>query len=388
MARENGIVVVANMGGLEACTDEVSCPEDGVLQLNTNVAFDSNGTLLARYYKEHLFYELSMDLPRAEQDPLFETEFGTFAMFICFDIVYKKMADTARLPGVEAVLFSTMWFNSLPFFTPTQWFQAWAAGNDATLLASNIQVPGHALSGSGIFRGKLGPAVLTQNPDGKAKLLVATLPRRGVDDREPLRTQRTVVLENGTAEASEDGEDVPKVCHHERLGWTENLYSEFRCFSENVSNYTLARLEGRKGYISVCHGGMCCELVYTADDMEETFYLGVSNWTGKSFGRYLTAEENCFLARCDDEDDQPCSHFPTHSSTLFRQVSLTANFTTDYVYPSLVGSALRLVPAERWKFTGPKRGMFGIKMNEGGGVSLLMATMKGRPYQRDPPFIR
>lgn len=378
------MIVVANMGGREPCNGEADCPEDGEFHHSANVAFDEHGALISRYYKEHLFYEFGYDLPRQVQDPIFETSIAKFAMFVSFDIRFKRMAVDSRLPYVDATLFSSLDMNLSPFFTSIQLWQAWAMGNNATLLAANNQIPGFYNSGSGIFRGLKGSIVSVFNPDGISKLMVATVPKRnGVV---PANAKIFAIKENEVTPLDDNRDDLPEVCSAQILGDTDK-FAGYRCRDEITANYTLEKLTGAEGHVEVCNNGMCCELDYSADSMGESFYLGVFNGTRNFFERYFFAEEDCFLARCEDLNGTACATFPMYSNTVFRRVSLKTKFSTNYIYPSVMSNRMRLVPVQDWTFE-PKTGEASIEFNSNSGIKLLQATLMGRVYDKDPPYVR
>ena len=53
-ARDFQVVLVANMGEKEKCTTSTSCNSDGYYLYNTNVVFEMDGHLIAKYRKTHL----------------------------------------------------------------------------------------------------------------------------------------------------------------------------------------------------------------------------------------------------------------------------------------------------------------------------------------------
>ncbi|GIY52995.1 vascular non-inflammatory molecule 3 [Caerostris darwini] len=386
IARNNSIAIVANMGDLQSCLGTPECPDDGVFHLNTNVVFDKDGTIIYKYHKEHLFYEFGMDLPRKEQVFTFETSFGKFATFICFDVDFKRMSEVGRVTGVDAVLFSTMFLDQAPQMTSIQFWESWALGNNVTMLASNIQIPGYMAVGSGIFHGQDGALVYTFNPDGYSKLIVANVPKRGADPVEP-EASITAISENDVWEWKGDGVDVPDVCSRTLLNDSLDITRDYRCMEENMTHYTFKKLTEPDGRVEACNNGVCCFVEYVADSMTENFYLGVFNGTYNHFGRYSWCEEDCVLARCDPLGDKPCATFPMKSKTSFKHIHLKGNFSSEIVYPSVLQSGMRLVPRSVWDHHHHdiKRD---IHVDSTEGEDILVVGMKGRCYNRDPPYTR
>ncbi|KFM82847.1 Biotinidase, partial [Stegodyphus mimosarum] len=383
MAQQNEIVVVANMGGIQSCEGENECPADGSFHFNTNVVFDKNGTMILRYYKEHLFYEFGMDLPRQPQDSVFNTDFGTFATFICFDFEFSKMTEVAQREDLDAVAFSTMWVDAALQRSSVQAWESWALGNNATLLAANIQLPGFFAVGSGIFNGADGPLAYTFDPDGVSKLVVATVPRRGYSSSvsSPNASIIKITL-NSTEESHTDGSSVPTVCSYKVLGDAKDVYKDYRCHELSTSNYSFVKLIDDNDHIKACINGVCCSLEYASDGMRENFYLVVYNGTIDYYSRYSFCEQTCMVVRCEPNGTNPCASFPLRSKTLFYSVQLTADFSAKHIYPAVVNSGMRLTPLNKWNHgiqkTSPDVYKGYIDFKSPSGEALLSAGLRGR----------
>ncbi|GFS93261.1 pantetheinase [Nephila pilipes] len=387
LAKNNSIFVVANTGDIKKCEGEPDCPSDGDFHFNTNVVFDRTGTLLVRYHKEHLFYEFGMDLAReTQQDTTFETDFGTFATYICFDIDYADMSRVARQPDVDGIMFPTMWVEQPPQMKSIQIWEAWAIANNSTILASNIQLPGYNALGSGIFHGS-GPLTYTFNPDGISKLLVAKVPKSGSEPVSP-DASITAITETRTWDWKDDGKDVGYECSSRVLGQATDIRTEYRCVEENVTDYSYTELEGPSGHFEICNNGLCCSLDYTTTGLFNRFFLGAFNGLYNHFGRYSWYEEDCILVRCDARGDRPCATFPMKSETVFTQVLLKGNFSSEIVFPSVLENDMRLTPKSDWRFERPNEQEAFIQFNSETGRKVITVGMKGRSYDKDPPYQR
>ena len=129
---------------------EYGCPSDNLLIYNTNVAFDRAGRVIARYRKYNLFGEHGVNITSTPDISTFDTDFGVeFGQFICFDILFQTPALTlTRDRGVRDVIFSTHWFDELPYLFGVQTQAGWAYANDVNLLASGYNNPRTASGGA------------------------------------------------------------------------------------------------------------------------------------------------------------------------------------------------------------------------------------------------
>ncbi|XP_076472318.1 LOW QUALITY PROTEIN: pantetheinase-like [Babylonia areolata] len=184
LAKNHSLFLVANMGDRQPCHPDVlpNCnhhlhlpgpdPPHGSqdsqrhedhLQYNTDVAFDPAGKLVARYHKQNLFYEKQFDTPVTPELSTFDTPFGRWGMFTCFDILFHEPAVTlVTTLGVANIAFPTAWMDALPLLASVQFHSAFARGLGVNFLAANIHLPQARFQGSGVYTPK-GMAAFVHN---------------------------------------------------------------------------------------------------------------------------------------------------------------------------------------------------------------------------------
>jgi predicted amidohydrolase len=154
LADRCGIDVVVDVAEVETCeSQDPACPADGVWQYNTQVALrGSDGAVVGRYRKEHLYYEPAFNRPINQSAQTFVSSFGVkFGMMICFDIMFDWPASALLDDGVKDVVYSTWWVNMPPFLTGTQVQAGWANASRVNLIAAGSGEEGWRSSGSGVY---------------------------------------------------------------------------------------------------------------------------------------------------------------------------------------------------------------------------------------------
>ncbi|KAK2489754.1 hypothetical protein MC885_016566, partial [Smutsia gigantea] len=135
---------MANIGDKKPCNDsDPHCPSDGCYQYNTDV-FGSQGKLVARYHKQNLFMgEEQFNVPKEPEVVTFNTTFGRFGIFTCFDILFFHDPAVTLVKDfrVDTILFPTAWVNVLPHLSAIKFHSAWAMGMGVSFLASNLHNP-------------------------------------------------------------------------------------------------------------------------------------------------------------------------------------------------------------------------------------------------------
>ncbi|CAG2162556.1 unnamed protein product [Oppiella nova] len=329
---------------------------------NTAVAFSSDGSLVAKYHKTHLFFEFGYNTPPKVEFVYFDTPFGRLGLHICFDTLFKDpgIQDVVKY-GVQTMVFPTYWFDELPLRSAKQLQEGWATTNRVNLLAANVLNLKTGSIGSGIYSGENGPIVYSDITTKTAKLFVADIPINSHNTSASCLTKRfnkTVSIESLKTDSEYKS--------------VETLYTK---------GLTLKKLVDKQNSSVVCDNGFCCQLNYSVVSelslRDESYWLFVVNSSAHPYTQnYPMCEETCGVFRCDDDS---CQSFPTKSKTVFESLRLSAKFTTNYTYPSLTSNDLTLVPKQYWIYE--NNGQIGseVKLNlENFDKPLLAMALYGR----------
>ncbi|XP_053565099.1 pantetheinase [Bombina bombina] len=357
MARDNSIYVAANIGDKKPCnTSDAKCPDEGFYSYNTAVVYDSDGKLVARYHKYNLFTgETQFNFPEEPEIVSFETPFGKFGIFICFDILFYYPAVSLVVDQkVDTVLFPTAWSNVLPHLSAIEFHSAWAMGMQVNLLSANLHNTSMSMTGSGIFSpDNLGPFYYNKDTE-EGHLLISEL---NVHPRKSLTKW------------------------NRHASTIKNYPSGINIFRGIVfyDNYTFTELKETQGNYTVCQNNLCCHLKYKIAEpfSDEVYVLGAFDDLHLFEGTYYL--QVCTLLKCESTDLSSCGNSATVSKTRFESFSLSGNFSTNYVFPEVLLSGVNLAP-----------GMFQVlpdgRLKSRRSISskaLLSATLFGRWYEKD-----
>lgn len=350
-AANNSIIVVVNVLEIEEChvASDSGCPSKGYYLYNSNAVFNDEGRYVARSRKTHPYGEPHMDRPRNQPPAIFETKFGKFATFICFDLnFYESSLKTLREHGVENVAFPTAWPDLLPLAAPNEVHSAWAMLTGVNVLAANIhvigmgEIPEIILSGSGIYSGVEGAVAYTyrvDEPEGQlvisdvlcspkkfdsSRSFAPTVPARNVDDK-PTESdvEESAVGSDGQFERQIMGVDiVGKV------------------------------LKEKAGKVRVCKDEVCCSFTYSMKPATppETYAVIAGSGAHTMLDESLPLQF-CVVTKCKENDVTTCGDLVRTAKTTFGNFNLTGTFTAEFVMPNVLTNGAFLAYRGRWGFT-------------------------------------
>ncbi|KAG8172692.1 hypothetical protein JTE90_020349 [Oedothorax gibbosus] len=393
LARQNNIYLVANMLDVQPCEEtcdaeniegcQTKCPEDGVYYYNTDIAFDREGNIVGRYHKVQPYFEV-VNVPDCPEFTTFDTDFGKFGMVVCFDSVFKSSVRLVEEQKIDTLLFPTFWFDDIVPLNAVEWQQAWALANKVNFMGANSQHAFTGTLGSGIYSKDGGAMVYTYEPTDQSKLLVANLRIKGTADI-PQETSITTITDHEIFSEIETGEKFPEQCYDKLVGETKKV-GDYRCFKTQTENYTLVQLKDNKGKAKSCNNGFCCELQYEAEEMAEDFYLAAFSGLNNVRGYYHYWEEVCLVVRCDTFRNQLCALQPSISNTLITKAELSADFSSEKIYPAVSNTHFRLAPKAEWDAI-TEGSTTTLKFHNDAHKPVLKIALYGRKYSSDPPYI-
>lgn len=381
MARNNKMYLVANMPDQQECNhSDPLCPPDGRYIFNTDVVFRDDGTLIAKYHKQNLYFEAAFDTPPEYEHVTFDTPFaGKFGIFTCFDILFYEPSITLiEKYKVKQIVYPTAWMNQLPLLSAIQIQQSFATAFGLNFLAANIHRIDLNMTGSGIYT----PSHSVHHYDAdteEGRLLVTKVP---------------VLTNSGGGSFKSNVWDVSSVQSHPQSSFCVNRDQE--CAGPSIprlesaqapsstfhaimmyDNYTFVPLVETQGDLTVCDGCFCCRVTYQRTNaVSELYSLGAFNGLHTVHGIYYL--EVCALVKCADSSWESCGEGVTEAESSL-DFHLQGNFTTPYIFPQILASEMQLATPDS---TGWDRGSY-FMSKKGMSGGLVTAALYGRVYERD-----
>ncbi|KAK9870139.1 hypothetical protein WA026_006231 [Henosepilachna vigintioctopunctata] len=320
-ARKYQIYLVINLKEKDNCAGS-DCLSRPLKFYNTDVVFDRNGKVIARYRKFNTYLEQDTDRPKQPELITFETDFGkTFGLFTCFDIIYKSPAIDLARSGISNFIFPTLWIPELPFLTTIQVQQMWAQGNDATLLAAGAADPRFGSGGLGIYLGRRGNVATLATPRTDNYYLVGEVP---------------------------DNVDFNPTCSVDVNNKIAREMDQYTLYKEDLSKYAYKKIdieESKTIKESLCQeqndSKLCCNFQIEATVSEskqdycerkyEYFLVVRSGMRTYGYKTYKNDIEVCGLIACAGDSIDDCAkRFPNYEDiawpVTFNSIKIAADF--------------------------------------------------------------
>uniref|UniRef100_A0A182MYR4 CN hydrolase domain-containing protein n=1 Tax=Anopheles dirus TaxID=7168 RepID=A0A182MYR4_9DIPT len=322
------------------------------VRYNTDVVFDRNGTVIARYRKYNLFKEPGTSVTSLPELVSFETDFGIrFGVFTCFDILFALPTLEHVKHGLRDFVFPAFWTSEPPFLTSTQIFESWAYANDANLIVAGTNYAPSGATGTGVFNGRNGALLTHYSGRPTRAIYTVTLPKHGTQRGTGYHSLTSDVLEVPTAETSD----------HRLPGYELENVQMGRDFLEQFTTIQLNPIWQQQtiGHI-VCSGMFCCEFsVGLSVDFErsETHYYRLAVFDGiRTFQGFADAHVSiCGIIACANQSIASCGLLLEQNSGYIQlnSISISGQFIANgtLAMPSTLDMRMYSYDASHYGFT-------------------------------------
>lgn len=326
LAEKYNLVLVANMGDVQPCSSE-QCPTDQKYYFNTNVVFEADGTLIAKYHKVNLYAgETKIFNPGVYSNNTcisFETSFGvTFGTFTCYDLLFQEPANCLLSKNIQNFVLPTAWGSSYPFYMSISVQQGWSRKHGVNFLAANQHFKITYSTGSGIYSNGVARHYMISGDtwlSATGQVLIADLSE---DSHRPFAN--TTQVGNRSNEAS--------------IMAKTNTYLNFTLLQSQESTVETKYHDSNLGW------DLGCKLEYSIRSMleKEQYALGAyigTNVDDSNFQFAVCTLVKCSLSgKCGEPEDG------YEAKTLFDRIFLSGNFPDGSdVYATALGSQLGLL---------------------------------------------
>ncbi|XP_014489018.1 PREDICTED: vanin-like protein 1 isoform X2 [Dinoponera quadriceps] len=348
-AKENRIYVVINIAEKLPC-DNSTCTKYDEAYYNTNVVFDRNGKIIARYRKTNLFVEPQFNITRIPEIVTFDTDFGvTFGTFICFDILFKIPALLlTRIHQITDIVYPTAWFSEMPFLTAVQTQAGWSFAEDVNLLVAGYNNPPRGSTGSGIYLGRKGIGKAIMSPTLHEEVLIYKVPK-----------MKKKTESNQQASHSTDGQGNffhgKKHVHDElRKKREDNTVASDRLklLRDKIDSFDTLPLEGNSTR-TICQNDFCCDFTVEMLKIDPTTKYRLAVFNGvRSFYAINGSVSACGIMQCSNQSIESCGS-TEESETVFGNIDISTtfhNYKNVLIMPSILDSQLYPFKVTDWSY--------------------------------------
>ncbi|XP_072109739.1 biotinidase isoform X2 [Mobula birostris] len=344
IARYGKMYLIANMGERQSCKrSDPWCPSDGRYQFNTDVIFDAEGSIIAKYHKQNLYFEEAFNTPK--------------------------------------IVFPTAWMNQLPLLSAVEFQQAFATAFGINLLAANQHHPEYKMTGSGIYTPFASHDYYNMESH-EGKLLVAEVPiitHYNVSSLELKTSQGTLKFPERHIHIEPSTQlqrwsvqmDQSQQFLHAADGLGDIFYSLMM-----YDNYTFVLMTDLEGDLQVCSNTLCCHLAYQRSHASGLYALGAFDGLHTVHGVYYL--QVCALVKCPRSSIDTCGQSATTASDII-DFQLWGNFSTHHIYSEILATEVKLYRADTLEWVNNNFYMTKQGMTEG----LITAALYGRWYKKD-----